>query len=250
MKGRSKCQKCEKEFTWYRNKEQGPAKFCSKQCKDTSHSQWCHKTTRNKVWTCCECGKQFEKRIMKDAKHPKYCSKECFGKQPKDWLPKRAFISQTYEQQLVRLKTLFEEAVIRQEGCWNWKYALHKSGYTVMKHGRKQTSGHRTSWMVHNGPIPDRMLVLHKCDNRACTNPDHLFIGTSKDNVEDMHKKGRGRWGKSCLHIEDIETVKEIKTLLTLEVPHSKIARKFGVSVYAISNIKHGKTWKHVEAGE
>lgn len=85
--------------------------------------------------------------------------------------------------------------------CWNWKLSKDRLGYgrmTISMGSRKQfrsESAHRYSYEIFNGPIPAGMCVLHRCDNRSCCNPDHLFIGTQKENIHDMHKKGRGPRG-------------------------------------------------------
>ncbi|MGJ3630231.1 HNH endonuclease signature motif containing protein [Sphingomonas sp. MMS24-JH45] len=54
---------------------------------------------------------------------------------------------------------------------------------------------HRVSWEISHGSVPDDMIVMHKCDNPSCSNPEHLMLGTMKDNTQDMLRKGRGRWG-------------------------------------------------------
>jgi hypothetical protein len=81
-------------------------------------------------------------------------------------------------------------------GCWLWTGATGgTSGYGKFydTQTRRNLWAHRASWVLHCGPIPDGMLVLHKCDVRVCVNPDHLFLGTYVDNVADMIAKGRDR---------------------------------------------------------
>lgn len=77
-------------------------------------------------------------------------------------------------------------------GCWIWLGSSGNSGYGKTRFGSSMDySAHRLSFVAHNGPIPDGMCVLHKCDNRLCVSPSHLFLGTKSDNSKDMVAKGR-----------------------------------------------------------
>lgn len=79
-------------------------------------------------------------------------------------------------------------------GCWKWKGFKNKQGYGRMGIAASEcVNAHRVSWTIHNGEIPERCFVCHKCDNPECTNPDHLFIGTRQDNINDMMVKKRNR---------------------------------------------------------
>lgn len=80
--------------------------------------------------------------------------------------------------------------------CWVFKGTLLKNGYAQIKINKKKKSGHRFVWELVNGPIPEGMCVLHKCDNRNCVRPDHLFLGTQKDNINDMFQKNRANKAK------------------------------------------------------
>jgi hypothetical protein len=82
------------------------------------------------------------------------------------------------------------------DDCWVWTAATQVSGYgtkRVTRDGKHTMElAHRMSWLIFNSEIPDGLCVLHKCDNRLCVNPAHLFLGTHKDNTHDMMSKQRG----------------------------------------------------------
>jgi len=79
------------------------------------------------------------------------------------------------------------------DDCWEWRAALTGKGYGKIQWGRRYVNAHRVVYEHFHGPIPKGLLVLHRCDNRVCVNPAHLFVGTAKDNADDMMRKGRGR---------------------------------------------------------
>jgi hypothetical protein len=89
----------------------------------------------------------------------------------------------------------FWEKVRKSDQCWEWIASKTRNGYGFFHRGgrvdRKPIRAHRLSWELHNGPIPDGLWVLHKCDNPCCVRPDHLFIGTRSDNMKDCAAKGR-----------------------------------------------------------
>ena len=165
-----------------------------------------------------------------------------------------------------RLRQSFSE---NERGCHEWYKAIGKKGYGVIIIGsrldksRKTLYAHRLSWQLHSGkPIPDGLLVLHKCDNRRCVNPDHLFLGTAKDNTQDMHNKDRAAMKKGVIPINFVEQVervkagkfskltilqvKEIKNLLASGINYKLIANQYNVSYSCISDIKRKATWINV----
>jgi hypothetical protein len=174
------------------------------------------------------------------------------GKANKERLNKMLFrwSRATKEEKLDRLKYIYEKHVIRNENCWGWNGKLHKGGYAVMIFGEehKQIGAHRVSYMIHKGEIPIKTLVCHTCDNRSCTNPEHLFLGTHKDNTQDMIKKGRenrlkGSKNKSSrLSEKDVENIRK---MLDAKVKLTLIAELYKVHISTISDIKLKKTWKH-----
>lgn len=84
-------------------------------------------------------------------------------------------------------------------GCWEWNGHHYPNGYASFIVGSRSTNrgsvpAHRVAWILTRGSIPEDAFVLHRCDNRGCVNPQHLFLGTHSDNMQDMLAKGRGRW--------------------------------------------------------
>lgn len=152
----------------------------------------------------------------------------------------------------------FESKVekIPEAGCWVWMGSLNNKGYGVFSLNRKQKYAHRVSYQLYNGPIPDGLYVLHRCDNPACVSPTHLFLGTQKDNMRDMMAKGRRKWerggnGRSGegVHFHELTELQvlEIRRLRSVDgMFQQEIAEKFGVSQPLVSRILNRKVWKHI----
>ena len=135
-----------------------------------------------------------------------------------------------------------------ETGCWEWTATTHGSGYGLFYIGNKTFRAHRISWQLENGTIPDGMFVCHSCDNPSCINPEHLFLGSPKDNSQDMVDKGRqykptGTKNKSA-KLTDSDVIK-IRSLFG-QISQNKIADLFDVNPSCISKIKHGHLWSHV----
>jgi hypothetical protein len=85
----------------------------------------------------------------------------------------------------------FWEKVLKTDGCWVWIAARNPLGYGLASVESRTIKAYRVSWELSNGPIPKGLCVLHRCDNPPCVNPDHLFLGTIRDNNIDRQRKGR-----------------------------------------------------------
>ena len=107
------------------------------------------------------------------------------------------------------IKDKFQEkyVVSGESGCWLWTASKDVEGYGQMAHKGKRYRSHRLSFELHKGEIPDGLKVLHKCDNPSCVNPDHLFLGTHQENMDDMLAKGRQQKGSRHAHSKITEEV-------------------------------------------
>ena len=135
----------------------------------------------------------------------------------------------------------FKEKILPQEnGCWHFNSSHAPSGYPWFGIAPgKMIHAHRYSAKMHGMDIED-MYVCHTCDNPGCVNPDHLFVGSHKDNMKDMAKKNRSRTNLS------VQEVKNIKRMLKTSIKQIDIATQLGVSKHQVSNINLGKTHKYI----
>jgi hypothetical protein len=146
----------------------------------------------------------------------------------------------------------FLKKVEKTDSCWLWTAYKNQDGYGLFNINGKSERAHRASYVLFVGEIPNGMVVRHYvCDNSACVNPDHLKLGTQKDNIGDAVRKGRNRFTR---HEPEVcggskltsDQVLQVKKLLSAGAYQEYIARILGVSQSAISRIKLGKTWKNV----
>lgn len=155
----------------------------------------------------------------------------------------------------------FWPKVEKTDGCWIWTGARHEGGYGVIGKGGKSAGlirAHRAAWELTNGPIPDGLYACHRCDNRACVRPDHLFLGTAKENSQDMVRKGRvasgdrsGPRNHRASYVGERASqskltwaqVDEIRARLKMGEKQRDLSKAFGVAQGQISAIGSGKRW-------
>jgi hypothetical protein len=134
-------------------------------------------------------------------------------------------------------------------GCWLWRGMVVGTGYGMVRFERKMYPAHRLAWKFFRGEIAPGLSVCHKCDVRACVNPEHLFLGTQADNMRDMKERGRSPHGEKHSRSKlTAEQVSRIKMMLAEgRMYMSELAREYGVTPATISSIARGTTWRHVQ---
>lgn len=150
----------------------------------------------------------------------------------------------------------FWQKVSRGSDCWEWQGGRNPEGYGRFWDGQRAEYAHRFSWALTHGDIPDGMLILHRCDNPPCVNPDHLFIGDQTVNLLDMSAKGRHlahtkpqrmpRGESHGMHKLTEEAVKDIRAARRTRTIVLDLAQKYGVSVGAIRGVRGRVSWRHV----
>ena len=144
----------------------------------------------------------------------------------------------------------FWPKVTKTDYCWVWNAGIISSGYGIFYvYGVGQTTAHRAAWELVKGPIPKGLFVLHKCDNKICVRPSHLFLGTPQDNTDDMIRKGRHKIdprrgvenGRAKLNPT---LAKEIRQKYPGKgYSQERLAEEYGVSQKLISLVVNNKIW-------
>lgn len=167
----------------------------------------------------CEiCGSEFRPRKRAD-RVARFCSKGC----------RMAAMTRPIEER-------FWEKVDRRSPteCWLWTGATTYGGYGVIGLGRRLVRAHRYAYEASNGPIDARLVIRHKCDTPACVNPDHLEIGTQKQNVGDMLDRGRANPRRKLTPVQLAQIKAATGTVRSIAV-------EFGVSNSYVSMVKTGR---------
>lgn len=188
--------------------------------------------------SCRNCSKTllvFPSRLARG--NGRFCSRQC------QWQAKRLTIEQRFSAHAGQAD---------ENGCIPWTGYLDKDGYgniCLVGTGRQHGRAHRYAYERATGqPIPDGMVVCHRCDNRYCVNPEHLFLGTPNDNTADMVAKGRNRFGEKSIHAklteESVRTI--VRRYRAGGITQRELAHEYGVDQTAISLIMRGQNWRRV----
>jgi len=146
----------------------------------------------------------------------------------------------------LKSKLLARTEVSHETGCREWLGKRNHDGYGMIWHEGRYWRAHRLAYRTFLGPIPDGMFVCHSCDNPACIELEHLWIGSNLDNMKDRDRKRRQfiacgeRNGRSKLTNTDVASIMESST------SNSEVARAYGVSQSTVSLIRSRKLWDHI----
>jgi hypothetical protein len=137
-------------------------------------------------------------------------------------------------------------------GCWLWVGPVDPSGYArfTMPKARVAEMAHRASWKLHRGDIPRGLICCHRCDTPTCVNPDHIFLGTYKENMRDASRKGRMNWRgeerallRGAHHPSAKLSASEVIAIRKSPEMGVTLAREYGVTSTQISRIRRGISW-------
>jgi hypothetical protein len=207
--------------------------------------------------TCTKCGK------MQDLGAFSLARRGLFGRKSQckacHAIYRRNFVAPVTPPSLARLKEeqTFNRFVRRAHDpntCWEWSGKITSAGYAELSLWKNGTTtvakAHRVSYRLHVGPIPPGMFVCHTCDNPPCCNPQHLFLGTPRDNTRDMILKGRGRNSDEAARGEANGhaklTSEQVIEIRQSRLTAAELAQRYGVGESAIRKVRHGLNWRHV----
>jgi len=149
------------------------------------------------------------------------------------------------------LQRFWEKTQLSENGCIEWTACLNGHGYGQFRlaRQRKNITAHRFSWIIANGVISKGLCVCHRCDNRKCVNPNHLFLGTFAENSADMVSKGRAKGAKleGVLNPRCKLTELEVEAIRQSSASLSNIARMYKIGKSQVQRIKSGVAWSTLQ---
>ncbi len=150
----------------------------------------------------------------------------------------------TYQAYLEKARRRFASKVlpVDNKGCINFAGGKCHFGYSHFYFNRHHQGAHRVAWQFANGPIPNGLWVLHRCDNPSCVNVEHLFLGTIQDNNQDAFLKERHAFGESHGMVK--LTISQVRQIFLDTRPHLEIATEHGITKSVIWHIKTRKHWR------
>lgn len=158
-----------------------------------------------------------------------------------------------YRQRFKTIRERFEDYVKRTDTCWVWLGHNCPDGYGRFWINRKGIQAHRAAWIIYRSEIPVGFIVCHNCDMRNCVNPDHLFLGTHKENTQDMMRKNRHL---PCLEAHKGErscfaklTAQQALEVYNAKGTQSEIGEVYGITQTAVGLIKRGVNWGWLTQG-
>lgn len=133
-------------------------------------------------------------------------------------------------------------------GCWVWSGCVNRTGYGKVGVGYRTYATHRIAYFLYYGEQPADLCVCHKCDNPPCCNPSHLFLGTRRDNLDDMHAKGRRKYDPTPGELNGRAklTASQVLDIRASTLLRSQLAEKYGVGWSAIDRIIKRRSWTHL----
>lgn len=149
------------------------------------------------------------------------------------------------------MKRFWDKVAVKgPDDCWEWQAYRGGAGYGRFGAGRKVFTASRIFWELANGEIPDGLFVCHRCDNPGCVNPGHLFLGTPKQNIDDMCSKGRAKRRHGEAHRDARFTEQQVRDIRAnyalCRVSSRELGARYGVSHKAIQRIVNRVTWSHI----